>query len=164
MPRMADEDATETIDAAMLADVLQLADLLTILFTQEADFTPERAAQERGLRLVIASPAVGRIFVARAGEAGCAVVGMVSLLFTVSTEAGAPACWLEDMIVHPDYRSSGLGSRLLDHAIAYAEAHGFARITLLTDRDNDAAIRFYRRHGFDTSQMITLRRPLKSIH
>jgi GNAT superfamily N-acetyltransferase len=157
---MVREAEMETIDTATLADVPQLADLLTMLFTQEADFTPDRAAQERGLRLVIASPAVGRVFVARAGGNEGTVVGMVSLLFTVSTAAGAPACWLEDMVVHPDHRGGGLGSRLLDHAIAYAQAHGFARITLLTDRDNAGAIRFYTRHGFDTSHMIALRRPL----
>lgn len=82
---------------------------------------------------------------------------MVSLLFTVSTAEGGWVCWLEDMIVHPDHRSGGLGSRLLRHAIDYARAEGCSRITLLTDRVNDGAIRFYGRHCFVQSAMTALR-------
>ena len=57
----------------------------------------------------------------------------------------------------PSRRGDGLGSRLLQHAIDYARAHGFSRITLLTDRANSGAIRFYGRHGFAESEMTALR-------
>jgi hypothetical protein len=40
----------ETIEPATLNDVPQMADLLHLLFTQEADFRPDREKQERGLR------------------------------------------------------------------------------------------------------------------
>src|ERR1700678_2436468 len=122
----------ETIEPANLGDVPQLAELLHLLFTQEADFQPDRTKQVRGLRLLIESPQVGVILVARSGGE---IVGMVSLLFTVSTAEGGPACWLEDMVVRPDRRGGGLGSRLLQQAVDYARSHGFHRITLLTDRD-----------------------------
>ena len=69
------------IDPANLSDVPQLADLLNLLFTQEADFAPDREKQRRGLRLIIESPHVGMILVAREGDH---VIGMVSLLFTIS--------------------------------------------------------------------------------
>ena len=99
-------------------------------------------------------PHAGRIFAARVdGE----IVGMVSLLFTISTAEGTKACWLEDMVVRPEQRGKGLGTRLLEHAIHYAKAHGFSRITLLTDPTNEGAIRFYQRYGFGTSAMIPLR-------
>ena len=144
----------EMIEPATADDIPSLAGLLAVLFTQEADFRPDRDKQERGLRLILDSPGVGTIFVARdRGEA----VGMVSLLYTVSTAEGGPVCWLEDMVVRPDRRGSGLGSRLLRHAIDYAKAHGFARLTLLTDRDNEGAIRLYERHGFKRSAMIPWR-------
>jgi GNAT superfamily N-acetyltransferase len=84
------------------------------------------------------------------------------LLFTVSTAEGGPVCWLEDMVVRPDRRGSGLGSRLLGHALGYARAHDFSRITLLTDRDNEGAIRFYQRQGFQRSAMTVLRLSLES--
>jgi GNAT superfamily N-acetyltransferase len=148
-----------TIDSPTMDDIPALAGLLACLFTQEADFRPDREKQERGLRLILASPGVGRVFTARDGGE---VVGMVSLLFTVSTAEGAPACWLEDMVVRPDRRGQGLGSLLLRHAVDYARANGFARVSLLTDQVNDGAIRFYQRHGFHLSAMTALRLSLKS--
>jgi GNAT superfamily N-acetyltransferase len=144
----------EIIKEATLEDIAQLTNLLTTLFTQEADFQPDRAKQEQGLRMIIESPSSGIIFVAHDGEE---IVGMVCLLFTISTAEGGPVCWLEDMIVHQDYRSSGLGSRLLRHAISFARSNCFKRITLLTDRMNEGAIRFYGRHGFRPSEMSALR-------
>jgi GNAT superfamily N-acetyltransferase len=144
----------ERIERATLADIPQLAELLNILFTQEADFRPDREKQIRGLRLIIEAPERGCIFLARSDSQ---VVGMVSLLFTISTAEGAAACWLEDMIVRPEQRGSGLGSRLLQHAVNDAKANGFARITLLTDRGNVGGIRFYERHGFRPSEMVPLR-------
>ena len=144
----------EIITPANLSDVPQLADLLKLLFTQEADFTPNREKQERGLRLIIDSADVGVILAARDGDQ---VVGMVSLLFTISTAQGGKVCWLEDMVVRPDRRGGGLGSRLLQSAIEYARSNGFSRITLLTDKLNAGAIRFYGRHGFIESEMTALR-------
>ena len=148
-----------TIERATLDDVPQLVDLITLLFTHEADFTPDRDKQERGLRLIIESAHVGVIL---AAHEGCEIVGMVSLLFTISTAEGGPVCWLEDMVVRPDWRGSGLGSRLLQHAIDWARSQGFSRITLLTDKVNSGAIRFYGRHGFVESAMTALRLVLKS--
>jgi GNAT superfamily N-acetyltransferase len=112
----------EKIEPAIPDDVPQLADLLNLLFTQETDFKPDREKQERGLRLIIESAHAGVILVAREGDE---VVGMVSLLYVISTAEGGPACWLEDMVVRPDRRAGGLGSRLLQSAIDYARNHGF---------------------------------------
>ena len=70
---------------------------------------------------------------------------------------GAPACWLEDMVIRPEHRGTGIGTRLLTHAIAYAKSHGFTRITLLTDRTSDKSIHFYERHGFQRSDMVPMR-------
>jgi len=144
----------ERIEPATAADIPELAELLAHLFTQEADFRPDREKQELGLRLIIESPQVGVIFAAREGGE---IVGMVSLLSTVSTAEGGAACWLEDMVVRPDRRRGGLGSRLLQTAIDHGRSKGCTRITLLTDRGNEGAIRFYGRHGFRPSEMTALR-------
>ena len=124
------------------------------LFTQEADFKPDGGRQERALRLIIEQPGVGRIYCAREGGR---VVGMVSLLFTISTAEGGRAAWLEDMIVHPNCRGRGIGGRLLSHAIDGAKTVGCSRITLLTDSTNTSAMRFYERAGFARSQMVPFR-------
>lgn len=140
-------DATE-------ADVSGLCDLLEHLFAQEAEFRPDRLLQTAGLTQIIAFPEKGRILVLR--EDGLPV-GMVSLLFATSTALGGTVALLEDMVVLPERRGKGLGSRLLEAAIDLALSLGCRRITLLTDRSNEPAQRFYGRHGFTVSGMVPMR-------
>ena len=140
---------------AGVADLPQMVSLLGLLFAQEAEFRPEPARQERGLRLILEQPAAGRLYCAATADGR--VWGMVSILFTISTAEGGPAAWLEDLVVLPEGRDRGLGRRLLDTAIAGARGAGCRRITLLTDADNAAAQRFYHRAGFQPSPMIPLR-------
>jgi len=139
---------------AVAADVPQLCGLLTILFVQEADFTPDVDRQALGLRLIIEQPSIGHIYCATDGDT---MIGMVSILFTVSTAEGGRAAWLEDMVVRPGHRGQGIGERLLETAINEARTAGCRRITLLTDATNTSAMRFYSRAGFALSQMIPLR-------
>ena len=142
------------IAIAVQEDIPELCRLLTILFSQEEDFQPDEAAQSRGLSAIIADPQVGHILVARQDGV---VIGMVNLLYTISTALGDRVGLLEDMVVDADIRGSGAGSPLLKQAIELARTNGCKRITLLTDRTNEAAQRFYQRHGFTSSAMTPLR-------
>lgn len=140
--------------SATLDDLPALCALLGLLFAQEAEFKPDEAAQRRGLSTIIEHPELGAILVARQGSD---VVAMVNLLFTVSTALGERVALLEDMVVAPGARGQGTGSALMAHAIAWAQDQGVRRITLLTDGDNQAAQRFYARHGFEASTMVPMR-------
>jgi len=142
------------ISRAAAADIPALCDLLHDLFSREAEFEPDRDAQARGLAALIDDPGIGDILVAR--ESG-RVLGMINILYTVSTALGGPVAVFEDMIVSPDKRGAGIGSALLAGAIEVAGTKGCGRITLLADGDNEAAHRFYRRHGFSRSSMVTFR-------
>jgi len=143
------------ITRAQLGDIPVLAGLLEELFAAESEFEADRAAQQAALRLLLAEPGDSAIFVARrAGR----VVGMVSLLAQVSTALGGRTYVLEDMVVSAAERGRGVGGRLLDRALAHADATGARRVTLLTDADNDGAHRFYARRGFTRSAMVVLRR------
>ena len=86
-----------------------------------------------------------------------AIVGMINLLFTISTAEGGFVMVLEDLVVHKEYQSKGYGSKLLQHAIDFAKQKNFLRITLLTDRPENLAQEFFRRHGFVESSMIPMR-------
>jgi GNAT superfamily N-acetyltransferase len=127
---------------------------LSLLFSQEAEFTPNPEAQARGLARIISNPEVGVVFAAKEDNQ---IVGMVNLLFTVATALGDKVALLEDMVVAPPVRGAGVGSQLLDQAITFARAQGCQRITLLTDSSNESAQRFYRKHGFLVSSMVPLR-------
>ena len=141
------------IEPATLDDLSELTELLFDLFTQEADFTPDRERQWRGLRLILEQPSRGRIFVIRNDRM---IVGMINILITISTAEGGFVLLLEDLVVHRDHRGRGLGTRLLEHAIAYAREKKFLRITLLMD-PNDELLAFYRRHGFVDSVLHPMR-------
>jgi GNAT superfamily N-acetyltransferase len=146
------------ITPATHADIPALCELLQILFSQEQEFTPDIDAQSRGLGNIIASPETGCILVARRQQQ---LIGMVNLLYTVSTALGGRVAILEDMVLLPAERDAGLGSRVLSQAVVYAKAQGCLRITLLTDQSNLAAQRFYARQGFTPSAMLPMRLDLR---
>ena len=135
-------------------DIPGLCELLDLLFEQEIEFRPARSLQSTGLQQIIDFPERGRILVLRQGDS---LIGMVNLLFTISTALGGRVALLEDMIMRPEYRGSGAGSELLQAAINLAELSGCRRITLLTDQTNESAQRFYKQHGFNLSEMVPMR-------
>jgi GNAT superfamily N-acetyltransferase len=145
------------ITFATAADLPQLADLLAELFALESDFRPERDKQLRGLRTILETPSLGKLFVIRIDGK---VAGMANALITVSTAEGGCVLLLEDVIVRREHRGCGLGRRLVEHVLDWAREQGMTRVTLLADRDNQAALDFYRKLGFDHSHMMVLRKPL----
>jgi ribosomal protein S18 acetylase RimI-like enzyme len=142
------------IYSATLDDIPTLCKLLAILFSQETEFQPHHAKQEAALKILLNNPDLGDIIVARSD---IRTIGMVSLLYTVSTALGGRVAILEDMLVHPDFRNQAIGSHLLNHAVSVAREKACRRITLLTDKDNLAAQQFYQRHGFKASSMLPMR-------
>jgi len=148
--------ATENvvIEPATEADLDELSEMLGGLFSQESDFRPDKDKQLRGLRLIFEQPSRGRVFVLRRDGA---IVGMINLLFTISTAEGGFVILLEDLVIHQQYQHHGYGARLLQHAIEFAKQKNFLRITLLTDRPENMAQEFFRKHGFVESSMIPMR-------
>ncbi len=139
---------------ATTSDISQMVGLLNILFTQELEFTPDLKAHTFGLETIINNPKIGIILVY---ELENKIVGMVNILFTVSTALGKKVAILEDMIVDDQLRGTGIGSKLIKEAILLSKRNNVARITLLTDSTNENAIKFYKKTGFEISQMVPLR-------
>jgi len=145
------------IRTAREGDEARCAELLGILFSQEQEFTADAEVQSRALSMIIKNPELGQIFV---GEIDGVIEGMVMLLFTISTFLGQKTALLEDMVVAPAWRGKGLGTLLINYALDFARRERFGRITLLTDRDNEAAQQFYRARGFGKSEMVVFRKLL----
>ena len=146
------------IEPATLDDLPALVELVGSLLDLEEDFERDDDKQEHGLRLILEQPNRGRIFVLRTDHA---IMGMVNLLFTISTAEGGFVLLLEDVVIHPEHRGEGYGTRLVEHVIDFAKKKEFRRITLLTDKISEESQRFFQRFGFAKSHMIPMRLPLK---
>ena len=142
------------IQPAIAEDLDELSSLLGELFSEESDFRPNKEKQLRGLRLIFEQPSRGRVFVLRRDRN---IVGMINLLFTISTAEGGFVILLEDLVIHKEHRGHGFGSMLLDYAIEFARQKNFRRITLLTDRPELRSQSFFRKHGFYESPMLPMR-------
>lgn len=144
-----------TCRVAKMEDVKELGRLLNKLFTQETEFIPDEAVQERGLRKIISDESIGEIFVAQKDGK---IVAMVNILYTISTALGAKAAILEDMIVDERHRGQDIGSTLMEFALKCIKVKGCMRVTLLSDNDNFKAHEFYEKQGFVKSTMTPFRK------
>ncbi len=142
------------ISRADISDIPELCQLLSILFSQEKEFTPDFIAQAKGLTQIIENPDIGHIVIGRDNNE---IVGMINVLFTISTVLGGRVAFFEDIVVIPTKRGVGIGSELLKYAIDSAYQCGCKRITLLTDNVNSEAQIFYLKNGFSRSSMVPFR-------
>jgi len=86
------------------------------------------------------------------------VVGMVNLLFSISTAQGGFVLIMEDVIIRPEYRGQGLGTIMLHYVEAFAKEKNFKRITLLADRLNESSQEFFKKQGYELSGLVPLRK------
>jgi GNAT superfamily N-acetyltransferase len=135
-------------------ELAQLVALLGILFSQEAEFTPDDAKQTRALEKILSDASAGTVYVARAEGR---VIAMATLLYTISTAEGGTVALFEDLIVLPGHRGRGIGYSLVEFVIQEARKQGVLRLTLLTDMQNERAQALYRKLGFTASTMKPMR-------
>lgn len=136
-------------------DIQELCRLLEELFSMEKEFEPDSGKQENGIKKIMESSSTGFIAVIKENEK---IIGMVNILYVVSTFLGEKAAILEDMIIDREYRGKGYGTKLIKYAVEEAEKRGAKRVTLLTDDTNESAIKFYEKNGFKKSEMQVMRK------
>lgn len=141
-----------TIRDARADDISAMARLLAQLFAIESDFVFREQAQKDGLFLLLHQAACLLV----ADEDGV-VVGMVSVQPLISTAEGGMVGLLEDLVVDEAWREKGIGSLLLRAALDWAREQGLTRVQLLADRNNEAALQFYFRRSFQSTQLVCLR-------
>ena len=55
--------------------------------------------------------------------------------------------------VAPKYRGAGLAARILDTVIHWGKENGFRTILAGVTKDNERALRFYQKHGFEVTDI-----------
>jgi ribosomal protein S18 acetylase RimI-like enzyme len=76
----------------------------------------------------------------------------------ISTAEGGAVGLLEDLIVTADFRHQGMGAKLLAETVNWAECQGLKCLQLLVDKNNQAALRFYEKQGWESTQLVCLRK------
>ncbi|MEU4232504.1 GNAT family N-acetyltransferase [Nonomuraea sp. NPDC026600] len=118
---------------AMEADVAPLIRALRPALTREAYAEFAEEAHRQGLMFTAAYDPAGR----------CVGVAAHRVLAT----SRGRLLFVDDLITHPDLRSSGVGSRLLAELEVRARKAGCARIELDSGITNHGAHRFYHARG-----------------
>lgn len=139
---------------ATLEDISKICDLLQQLFSQEEEFTPNQELQERSLHAIFKEQNLGDIFVIEVNDK---VIGVATLLYTISTALGGRVALLEDVIIDINFQNQGFGFKLLTHVMNFSEKNDIKRVTLLTDSDNIKAHNLYKKLGFNSSNMRVFR-------
>ena len=75
-------------------------------------------------------------------------VGYLLAVYVFSLEHLGLTAEIDELFVLPEARGNGAGARLLERAEAQFARIGCTNVSLQLSRDNEAARRFYQRHGF----------------
>jgi ribosomal protein S18 acetylase RimI-like enzyme len=73
------------------------------------------------------------------------IVGLCTVYDDIESVRYGRRAWVEDLAVHPERRSLGIGKRLLDAAKDWARARGATHLELDSAVTREAAHRFYER-------------------
>lgn len=65
------------------------------------------------------------------------------------TRGARPYGVIENVVTHPDFRRQGIGTRILQAALALAWEQDCYKVMLLTGRKDEAPLRFYQQAGFE---------------
>lgn len=74
------------------------------------------------------------------------IAGTLTLVIQ-KTPTGKKA-WIEDVVVDNSARGKGVGTKLIDHAIQYAQASGVSKIDLTSSPERIEANKLYQKMGF----------------
>ena len=118
-----------------------LVDAMERLIPQLSRSSPSPSTAE--LEEIVASPATV-LLVARDGEE---ILGSLTLaVFRIPTAVRA---WIEDVVVDDAARGRGVGARLNEAALDYAQEAGAKTVDLTSRPSREAANRLYQRLGFE---------------
>lgn len=86
-------------------------------------------------------------------------VGMVHFIYHRSNWSVSNACYLQDLLVVPEQRGTGVGRKLIEYVYATAKRDGADKVHWLTHETNATAIQLYERIA-ERPGYIQFRKPL----
>ncbi|NBF00883.1 GNAT family N-acetyltransferase [Pseudomonas sp. Fl5BN2] len=86
-------------------------------------------------------------------------VGMVHFIYHRSNWSIENSCYLQDLLVSPEQRGTGVGRQLIEFVYAQAKQDGCAKVHWLTHESNATAIQLYERIA-ERPGFIQFRHPL----
>lgn len=135
------------IRKASINDVQQIYDLILHLAEyekapHEVTNSPEKIAED--------GFGPNPLFNAWVAELNGQIVGLALCYVRYSTWKG-PLLYLEDIVVHENYRRMGIGKKLLNACLLYCSEKRFPRLVFQVLDWNQPAIEFYKQYraGFD---------------
>jgi GNAT superfamily N-acetyltransferase len=132
------------IELAGPGDLEAAAELLAIQLREHH----VRIARERidtAVGELIREPRLGFVML---GRADGAIVGVAYVSHQWTLEYGGLTAWLEELYVLPEWRSRGVGRRLLRGVIDHATKIGCAAVDLEVEREHRRSEHLYERMGF----------------
>lgn len=145
-------DADVELRPATLADAAAIAGL-------SAQLGYPASADQIGTRLqrLLADPTRHGVWVASVGGLPA---GWIHVLLGERIEL-APFAEIAALVIDADHRNHGLGARLVEAAVDWAQAHQLPELRVRSNVIRADAHRFYQRHGFHAQKAQTvLIRPL----
>jgi len=137
------------LEKAKEEDFAEMARLLGVLFAIEKDFKIDYEKQLSGIQKLHETDGTDLLVAKHEGK----VVGMVTMQRLVSSAEGDHIGQIEDLVVDETYRKMGVGSRLVNKIRVIAQEYDYKRIQLAADMDNENALAFYNRRGFNKTNL-----------
>ena len=134
-----------------------LAGYLEKLFLIEKDLKTQRKKIELGLIELICGRS-GEVFVA---EVNGHTAGMGTGQLVVSTSTGGSSLLVEDVFVEEEYRGQGVGIMIMEALSSWGTLKGALRMQLVADKNNTAALKFYKKMGWKESNKTGMYHHLK---
>lgn len=139
-----------SIKAAGAEDIAFLEEMLDLTLQTQPQFARKTLLERQALvRFEMAGwkPDRNYAFIARWGELRAGAVWLHA-----GGEIGARTYTL-GIAVLPRFRRQQIGTRLVEHALAFCQSHQGLSLDLKVHPANEAAIRLYRRFGFEPTML-----------
>lgn len=148
---MSEETAIRArVREATPAEVPAVAAAVEGLLVELGGRRPSREEMETEVRAIVEDPEVGAMLVA---EAAGGIVGVLGASWTRAIHVPGRYAVIQDLWVHPDWRSRGVGAELVDAMVELARERGVSRIEVGLPRESFEAIRateaFYLANEFE---------------